>query len=401
MTTAVYIVDALRTPIGKYGGALSEVRSDDLAALVIKKLLERTKVEAGHIDDVLMGCTNQAGEDSRNVARMALLLAGVPMTVPGATLNRLCGSGMQAVIDGARQIMAGDAELVIAGGVEHMTHAPLIMAKPDSAWPRGEATVFDSTIGWRFVNPKMKELYGVLGMGETAEEVARKEGISREAQDRFAAESQQKAGRAIAAGKLARELIPVSLKPAKDGKARELAADEYPRPETTFEGLAKLKPAFRKDGTVTAGNSSGINDGAAALLLASESAVDQLGLQPLARYVSSAVAGVDPNLMGLGPIPATRKALLQAGLRPSQIDVAEVNEAFAAQAIPCVHQLELDPAKVNPNGGAIAFGHPLGASGARLAGTLAHQLSGGAGRYGLATMCIGVGQGIALVLERA
>ncbi|HEY3360201.1 MAG TPA: acetyl-CoA C-acyltransferase [Polyangia bacterium] len=400
MSRTAYIIDGLRTPIARYGGGLAEVRADDLAAHVLRALLARNPVPPARIDDVLLGCANQAGEDNRNVARMALLLAGLPVTVPGATINRLCGSGMHAVCDGARQILTGEADLVIAGGVEHMTRAPLVMAKAGVAWARGETTVFDSTIGWRFTNPRMKEQYGTLSMGETAELVAEREQVGREAQDAFALASQQKAGAAIAAGRLDDEVVAVPLTPAKDGAPRRCARDEHPRPEVTAADLARLKPAFKKGGTVTAGNSSGLNDGAAALLLASERAVTELGLTPRARYVTSAVAGVEPSTMGLGPIPATRLALGRAGLRAADLDLAEVNEAFAAQALPCLAQLELDPAKVNVNGGAIAFGHPLGASGARLVLTLVHELVRRGGRHGLATMCIGVGQGIAAVVER-
>jgi 3-oxoadipyl-CoA thiolase len=401
MTTAraAFIVDALRTPIGRYGGGLAEVRADDLAAVVIRAILDRTRVPAERIDDVLMGCANQAGEDNRNVARMALLLAGLPTRVPGATVNRLCGSGMQAACDGARLILQGEAELVIAGGVEQMTRAPLVMAKPGSAFPRGEAMLHDSTIGWRFVNPRMRDLYGTLSMGETAEEVAFREGISREAQDSFSLDSQRKAARAIESGRLDREIVPVPLPAGRDGNPRELRRDEHPRPDATAESLAGLKPAFRKDGTVTAGNASGINDGAAALLLASEKAVKEHGLRPLARYLASAAAGVEPSLMGLGPIPASEKAMALARIEADRIDIAEVNEAFAAQAIPCIRHIGLDPALVNVNGGAIAYGHPLGCSGARLVGTLAHELDLRKARRGLATMCIGVGQGIAVILE--
>jgi len=401
VTRAAYVVDAVRSPIGRYGGGLAGVRADDLAAHAIRALLERTRVPADRVDDVLLGCANQAGEDNRNVARMALLLAGLPVTVPGATLNRLCASGMQAVCDGARQIAQGEADLVVAGGVEHMTRAPLVMAKPQAAWQRGESTVYDSTIGWRFTNPRMPALHGTLSMGETAEEVARRENISREAQDAFALASQQRAAKAVASGRVAREIAPVPLPPAKDGSARFFSSDEHPRPETTAAELARLRPAFRGDGTVTAGNSSGVNDGAAALLLASEDALKTFGLVPMARYVASAVAGVEPSLMGLGPIPACARVFARTGLSAGQIDLAEVNEAFAAQAIPCVSRMGLDPTKVNVNGGAIAFGHPLGCSGARLVGTLVHELVLSGARRGLATMCVGVGQGIAVVLERA
>jgi 3-oxoadipyl-CoA thiolase len=391
--TAAYIVDAVRTPIGRYGGALAEVRADDLLAHVIRALLERTRVPADKIDDVICGCANQAGEDNRNVARMALLLAGLPVTVPGVTVNRLCGSGMQAVNDAARLVLCGEADLVVAGGVEQMTRAPLVMAKPGAAWPRGEQRLFDTTLGWRFVNPRMAELHGTLSMGETAEAVAERCNVSREAQDRFALASQEKAARAQANGRLAREIAPIQT------GATIVGADEHPRPDVTLDGLARLKPAFKKGGTVTAGNSSGLNDGAAALLLASERAVRAYGLQVRARWIAAAVAGVEPSYMGLGPIPATRAALARAGWTAAQLDVAEVNEAFAAQAVPCIAELGLDPDIVNPNGGAIALGHPLGASGARLVGTVVHELDGRR-RRGLATMCIGVGQGIACLVER-
>jgi 3-oxoadipyl-CoA thiolase len=402
---AAYVVDALRTPIGRYGGSLAEVRADDLAALVIKALCERTRVPTDAIDDVIFGCANQAGEDNRNVARMALLLAGLPVAIPGVTVNRLCGSGMQAVDDAARLIATGEAEIVIAGGVEHMTRAPLVTAKPQTAWPRGEVTMFDTTLGWRFVNPRMKELHGTLAMGETAEAVAQKLGVTRESQDALALASQKKAGAAIAAGTFKREIVPVSLAPGKDGKPRVFDTDEHVRPDTTIEQLAKLKPAFlpkgQTGGSVTAGNASGLNDGAAALLVCSEAAAKQLGLAPLARYVTSAAAGVEPSYMGLGPIPASKKALAKAGLTAAQIDVAELNEAFAAQAVPCIREIGLDPDKVNVNGGAIALGHPLGMSGARMVGTLCHELQARKARYGLASMCIGVGQGITSIWERA
>ena len=398
---AAFVVDACRTPIGRYGGALASVRADDLAALAIRALVDRTRVPEERIDDVLFGCANQAGEDNRNVARMALLLAGLPVSVPGVTLNRLCGSGLQAVADACRLVLTGEADLVIAGGVEQMTRAPLVMGKPDAAWPRGAQTLHDSTLGWRFVNPRMTALHETLAMGETAERVATECQVSREAQDGFALASQQKAGRAMAAGRFARELVSVPLPAAKDGSARAVTVDEHPRPDTTPEQLARLAPAFAKGGSVTAGNSAGLNDGAAALLIASERAVREHGLTPLARYVTSASAGVAPSTMGLGPIPATRLALARAGLTIADVDVAEVNEAFAAQALACITALGLDPARVNPNGGAIALGHPLGCSGARLVGTLAHELAARELRRGLATMCIGVGQGIALLLERA
>jgi len=404
MARTAYIVDGIRSPFGRYGGALSAVRADDLAAQVIAALVAKTKVPHDQIDDVIFGCANQAGEDNRNVARMALLLAGLPVTVPGVTVNRLCGSGMQAVGDAARLIETGEANLVIAGGVEQMSRAPLVMAKPTDAFPRGNQTVYDTTLGWRFVNPKMEALHGTLAMGETAERVAERFHVSREDQDRFAYTSQQRAAKAITSGRAAKELTPIITGvDRKNGVEVKLAIDEHPRPDTTLEQLAKLRPAFAPKGmgTVTAGNASGLNDGAAAILLASETAVRELGLTPLARFAGGAAAGVEPSYMGLGPIPASKKLLARAGVTAAQIDLAELNEAFAAQAIPCVEQIGLDPAKVNVNGGAIALGHPLGASGARLVLTLTHELVARNARWGLASMCIGVGQGIASLVERA
>jgi 3-oxoadipyl-CoA thiolase len=400
MPTA-YLVDGLRTPFGRHGGALASVRADDLAAHVLAAIVERTGVPGEAIDDVVLGCANQAGEDNRNIGRQAALLAGLPLEVPGVTVNRLCGSGMQAFSDAARLVLAGDANLVLAGGVEQMSRAPWVMAKPTKAYPWGPPQVEDTTLGWRFVNPKMREHYGTLAMGETAERVAEQCKISREAQDAFALASQRRAAAAIEAGTLHDEIIPiVTGHDRSSGDEIVFSVDEHPRPDTTPDQLAKLKPAFARNGTVTAGNASGINDGACAMLVASERAVRDHGLVPLARYVAFGVAGVEPSTMGLGPIPASRKALARAGLAPDMIDLAEVNEAFAAQAIPCIGQIGLDPARVNVNGGAIALGHPLGASGARLVITLAHELRRRAGRYGLASMCIGVGQGIAVVLER-
>jgi 3-oxoadipyl-CoA thiolase len=400
MTRVAYLVDGLRSPFARYGGGLANVRADDLAAAVIKALVEKTKIPADRIDDVILGCANQAGEDNRNVARMAGLLAGLPVSVPGATVNRLCGSGMNAVIDGARSIMTGEADLVIAGGVEQMTRAPLVMGKATEAFQRGNPAMYDTTLGWRFINPKMQEAHGTLAMGETAEKVAERCSVSREAQDKFALVSQQRAAKALASGRMALETTPiVTGVEKKTGAAITFSVDEHPR-ETTIESLAKLKPAFQKNGTVTAGNSSGLNDGAAALLLASEQAVKELGLTPLARYVTGAAAGVEPSYMGLGPIPASKKALARAGLTAQKIDLSELNEAFAAQAIPCIDQIGLDPEKVNCNGGAIAWGHPLGASGARLVLTLMVELQQRQAHFGLASMCIGVGQGIALVIER-
>jgi len=397
----VFIVDAVRTPIGRHGGALAEVRPDDLGAVVIREIVARTRVDPAGVDDVLMGCANQAGEDNRNVARMSLLLAGLPVSVPGGTVNRLCGSGLMAVADGARAIAVGDADLLVAGGVESMSRAPWVMPKPRDGFPRGDVTVHDSTLGWRFVNPRMQALHGTDPLGETAEKVAEKYHVTREEQDAFALGSQQKYGAAQAAGKFAAELVAVEI-PSRKGAPRRVDTDEHPRPSTTLADLAALAPAFRKSGgTVTAGNSSGINDGAAALLLASPEGLRRLGRPALARVVSSAVAGVEPSLMGLGPIPATRKALARASLDATAIDLIELNEAFAAQALPCIRELELAPDRVNVNGGAIALGHPLGCSGARLVTTLVHELSRRKARYGLATMCIGVGQGIALVVERA
>ncbi len=400
MSRPAFLVDALRTPIGRYGGSLAEVRADDLLAHVIRALIDRTGVPAEKIDDVVAGCANQAGEDNRNVARMALLLAGLPVGVPGATVNRLCGSGMQAVNDAARLIGAGEADLVVAGGVEQMTRAPIVMPKASEAWARGGFPTYDTTLGWRFVNPRMQELHGTLSMGETAEAVAEKMKVTREAQDQLALTSQRRAGAALASGRFEREITPVPLAPAKDGTPRSFGRDEHPRPDTTPEQLARLKPAFKKGGTVTAGNSSGLNDGASAVLVASEKALREYGLTPLARWVTGAAAGVEPSYMGLGPIPASRIALARAGVRASDIDVAEINEAFAAQALPCIAELGLDPERVNPNGGGIALGHPLGSSGSRLVGTLIHELSLRRGRWGLASMCIGVGQGIATIVER-
>jgi len=402
MTRPAYIVDGLRSPFGRYGGGLGGVRADDLAAQVIAALVAKTRIPAERIDDVIFGCANQAGEDNRNVARMAALLAGLPVGIPGVTVNRLCGSGMQAVADAARLVATGEAELVIAGGVEHMSRSPQVMAKPTEAFPRGNQTIYDTTLGWRFVNPKMEQLHGTLAMGETAEKVAERCKVSREAQDRFAWTSQQRAGKAIASGRIAVELTPiVTGVDKKTGAEQRLAADEHPRPETTLDQLARLRPAFvKQNGTVTAGNASGLNDGACALLVASEQAMKELGLSPMARYVTGAAAGVEPSYMGLGPIPASKKALTRAGLTPQRIDLAELNEAFAAQAIPCMEQIGLDPERVNVNGGAIAWGHPLGASGARLLLTLVYELQQRSNQFGLASMCIGVGQGIAVIVER-
>jgi 3-oxoadipyl-CoA thiolase len=404
MTRAAFIVDGIRSPFGRYGGGLAGVRADDLAAAVIAALVAKAKIPAERIDDVIFGCANQAGEDNRNVARMASLLAGLPVSVPGVTVNRLCGSGMQAVADAARLIATGEADLVIAGGVEQMSRSPLVMGKANEAFPRGNQTIYDTTLGWRFVNPKMEAAHGVLAMGETAEKVAERCNVSREAQDKFALTSQQRAGKAIASGRIAQELTPiVTGVDRKTGAKIEVRADEHPRVDVTAEQLAKLKPAFVKtgSGTVTAGNASGLNDGAVALLVASEQAIKELGLSPKARYVAGAAAGVEPSYMGLGPVPATKKVLAKTGLTPQRIDLAELNEAFAAQAIPCIDQIGLDPERVNVNGGAIAWGHPLGASGARLVLTLMLELQNRSNQFGLASMCIGVGQGIAVVVERA
>ena len=395
----VVIVDAVRTPIGRYGGALRDVRPDDLAAVVISALIQRAGLDPGRVDDVILGCANQAGEDGRNVARMALLQAGLPAEVPGQTVNRLCGSGLQAVVTGYHAIRCGEADVVIAGGVESMTRAPFVVAKSPEAWSR-RLEIYDTTLGPRFTNPRLVEKWpGVaMALGETAEVVAERYGITREEQDRYALESQRRAARAIAEGRFREELVPVVI-PGK-GEPVVVEADEHPRPDVTLERLAALRPAFRKDGTVTAGNSSGLNDGAAALLLMDSQTCAELHLRPLARIVSSAVAGVDPAVMGLGPVPATRKALARAGLQVEDIDLIELNEAFAAQVLACVRELGVPLERVNPNGGAIALGHPLGASGARILTTLVWELRRRQARYGLATMCIGVGQGIAMIVER-
>ncbi|MGZ3551409.1 MAG: thiolase family protein [Vulcanimicrobiaceae bacterium] len=384
----VVVVDAVRTPIGRYGGALANVRPDDLAAAVIKRLVERTGIDPQHIDDVFFGAANQSGEDNRNVARMAALLAGLPVEVPGTTLNRLCGSSLQAINSAAQAIAWGDGSVVIAGGVESMTRAPFVQMKADKPFSRAPE-LFDTTIGWRMTNPNMPPAW-TIPLGQTAEKVAEQYGISREEQDRFAFESQQRCKTALERNAFDDELVAVG----------DVHADEHPRPDTTLDALAKLKPAFKNGGTVTAGNSSGINDGAAAVLLCEATAAKRLGLQPIARVVASGVAGVSPDVMGLGPIPATRKALARAGLTMSDVDLVEINEAFAAQSIACLRDLEIDTAKANVNGGAIALGHPLGASGARIATTLLHELRRRGGRYGIATMCIGVGQGITTIFER-
>jgi acetyl-CoA acyltransferase len=398
--TEVFICDAIRTPIGRYGGALAGIRTDDLAALPIKALMARNPgVDWAAVEDVIYGCANQAGEDNRNVARMAALLAGLPDAVPGATLNRLCGSGMDAVGSAARAIKAGEASLMIAGGVESMSRAPFVMPKADAAFSRNNA-VYDTTIGWRFINPLMKALYGVDSMPETAENVAHEFAVSREDQDAFAVRSQAKAAAAQANGQLAQEICPVTL-PGRKGESTIVAQDEHPR-ATSMEALGKLKPIVRPDGTVTAGNASGVNDGSCALILANAAAVKQHGLTPKSRVLGMATAGVAPRIMGIGPAPASKKLLARLGLSIGQIDVIELNEAFASQGLAVLRQLGVqgDDPRVNPNGGAIALGHPLGASGARLVATAMWQLQLTGGRYALCTMCIGVGQGIALVIER-
>jgi 3-oxoadipyl-CoA thiolase len=387
------IVDALRTPIGRYAGALKEVRPDDLAALVLSHAVRRNQLDPATIEDVYFGDANQAGEDNRNVARMAVLLAGLPVEIPAATMNRLCGSGMQAVVAATREIQTGNGACFLAGGVESMTRAPYILEKPQREFARGTQTVYDSTLGWRMVNPKFKQDW-TISLGQTAEVVARRYRISREEQDRWALESHQKAVAAQQACHFRDELVPVAL---PGGGTFE--ADEGPRADTSLEKLAALKPVFEQDGTVTAGNSSPLNDGAACLVMMSESHAQRINARPLARILAAASAGVDPSVMGLGPIPASRKALARAGLRPGDMDCVELNEAFASQVIACVRDLELDPLRVNPSGGAIALGHPLGASGVRLIATLVHELARRKARYGLATMCIGVGQGIATVVE--
>jgi 3-oxoadipyl-CoA thiolase len=385
------VLSAVRTPVGRYGGVLAEVRPDDLAAQVISAAVERAGVQAGEIEDVYFGCANQAGEDNRNVARMAALLAGLPDSVAGVTLNRLCASGLSAVVAASHAIVAGDGDLFVAGGVESMSRAPLVMAKPDTAFPRGNQTVWDTTLGWRFPNPKLEEMFPLESMGETGENVAERYGVSREEQDAFALRSQQRWAVAAEAGRFDDELVPV-------GEARR---DEHPRPETSAEKLATLRPAFRDGGTVTAGNSSGINDGAAALVIASEERAHALGVEPLGAFVGSAVAGVDPRVMGIGPLPAVRKLLARAGVEAGELDLVELNEAFASQSLVVIRELGLDPERVNVNGGAIALGHPLGMSGARLVVTLLHELRRRGGRYGLATLCVGVGQGQAALFERS
>ena len=385
MSEAV-ILSAVRTPIGRYGGALSDVRPDDLAALVIKAAVERAGVDPAEIEDVYFGAANQAGEDNRNVARMSALLAGLPQSVAGVTVNRLCASGLSAVVGAAHAIRAGDGELFVAGGAESMSRAPLVTAKPDY----GDGTTWDTTLGWRFPNPRMEEMFPLESMGETGENVAERYGVTREEQDAFALQSHRRWAAAQEAGRFADELVPVG----------EVHRDEHPRPDTSLEKLAALKPAFREGGTITAGNASGINDGAAALVVASEEKARGLGVEPLGRFVASAVAGVDPRYMGIGPVPAVQKLLARAGIEAADLDLVELNEAFASQSLQVIRELGLDPERVNVNGGAIALGHPLGMSGARLAVSLLHELRRREGRYGLATLCVGVGQGQAAIFER-
>jgi len=385
------VLSAVRTPIGRYGGALAHVRPDDLAGTVIAAAVERAGIEPGSVDDVYFGCANQAGEDNRNVARMAILLAGLPDTVAGVTLNRLCASGLSAVVSASHAVMAGDVDVAIAGGVESMSRAPLVMAKPEAAFPRGNQTAWDTTLGWRFPNPRLEELFPLESMGETGENVAERYDVSREDQDSFALRSQERWAEANEAGRFVDEIAAVG----------DVVVDEHPRPQTSAGALAGLKGAFRSGGTVTAGNASGINDGAAALVIASDERARKLGIEPLGTFAGSAVAGVDPRVMGIGPIPAVRKLLARTGIEASQLDLVELNEAFASQSLAVIRELGLDEDKVNVNGGAIAIGHPLGMSGARLVVSLLHELRRRDGRYGLATMCVGVGQGVAALFERS
>jgi 3-oxoadipyl-CoA thiolase len=394
-----WIVEAVRTPVGRYGGALASVRPDDLAATVLEAVVARSGIDAAIVDDVILGCANQAGEDNRNVARMALLLAGFPVEVAGQTVNRLCGSGLQAVASAAQAIAVGDADVIIAGGVESMSRAPLVTLKPETGFERGNHELVDTTIGWRFVNPKLDAKYPTISLGETAERVASTWKVSREEQDAFALESQRRAAAAAKSGVHAEEIVPVRI-PQRKGDALLIDKDEHPRPETDAASLAKLRPAFTEGGSVTAGNASGINDGAAALLVMEAGRARALGLKPLARIVATSVAGVDPSVMGIGPIPAITKLLTRTGLSAKQIDRVELNEAFASQAVACIRELGLNPATTNIHGGAIALGHPLGASGARMLVTLTKELRRSGGRYGVASMCVGVGQGIAMLVER-
>lgn len=394
-----WIVEAVRTPVGRYGGALAGVRPDDLAATVLEAVVARSGIDPAIIDDVILGCANQAGEDNRNIARMALLIAGLPVEVAGQTVNRLCGSGLQAVASAAQAIAVGDADVVIAGGVESMSRAPLVMLKPESGYERGTRELVDTTIGWRFVNPVLDAKYPTISLGETAERVAAQWSVSREEQDAFALESQRRAAAAAASGVHAEEIVPVKI-PQRKGEVISVDKDEHPRPETNAASLAKLRPAFIEGGSVTAGNASGINDGAAALLVMEAGRAHALGLKPLARVVATSVAGVDPSVMGIGPIPAIRKLFERTGLSAKEIDRVELNEAFASQAVACVRELGLNPATTNIHGGAIALGHPLGASGARMLVTLSRELARSGSRFGIASMCVGVGQGIAMLVER-
>jgi 3-oxoadipyl-CoA thiolase len=389
MTTRAVVLSAVRTPVGRYGGGLAGTRPDDLAAVAIRAAVERAGVPAEQIEDVWLGCANQAGEDNRNVARMAVLLAGLPESIAGVTVNRLCASGLSAIVGAAHAVIAGDGDLFVAGGVESMSRAPLVTAKPDAAFPRGDRVLYDTTLGWRFPNPRLEELFPLETMGETGENVAERWSVSREAQDAFALRSQQRWAAAAEAGRFDDELVPVG----------DVTRDEHPRPDTSAEKLAALKPAFREDGSVTAGNSSGLNDGAAAVVIASEEKARELGIEPLGAFVGSAVAGVDPRVMGIGPVPAVRKLLERTGVAIDDVDLVELNEAFASQSLAVVRELGLDEDKVNVNGGAIAIGHPLGMSGARLTVTLLHELRRRGGRYGVATMCVGVGQGQAALFE--
>ncbi len=392
-----WIIDAVRTPVGRHGGALANVRPDDLGATALKAVVRRTGIDPAIIDDVLLGCTNQAGEDNRNVARMSALLAGLPIRVPGQTVNRLCGSGLQAVNSAFHAVLAREGEVFLAGGVESMSRAPFALLKSPDAWPRGAPEIADTVLGWRFVNPTMP-VHWTVSLGETAEIVADEHGVTREAQDAFAVESQRRACAALEANRFASELEPVAI-PGRKGQTIVVERDEHPRPGTTLADLARLRPVFREGGTVTAGNASGLNDGAAALLVVEAERARSLGLEPMARIIASAVEGVEPDRMGMGPVPASRRALQRAGLKTNDLDLVELNEAFAAQSIPCIRELELDPDIVNVNGGAIALGHPLGCSGARILTTLVHELRRRGGGRGLATMCIGVGQGIATIVE--
>ena len=394
-----WIIDAVRTPIGRYGGALAGVRPDDLAALVIRAIVDRTRIDPSLIEDVILGCANQAGEDNRDVARMALLLAGLPVEVGGLTVNRLCGSGLQAINSAAHAIAVDDGDVFIGGGVESMTRAPYVMAKAEAAWDRGNRELQDTTLGWRFINPKLAAKHYPYSMGETAENVVDRWVVSRERQDAFALASQQKAVAAIERGAFDGQLVPVPVA-QKKGDPILVTRDEHPRADSSLEALARLRPAFREGGSVTAGNSSGINDGASAVLLVEAERAKALGLKPMARVVATAVAGIDPAIMGAGPIPAVRKVLARAGISVGDLDLIELNEAFASQSVVCIDELGLDPDRVNVNGGAIALGHPLGMSGGRLVTMLVHELAARGGRFGLATMCIGVGQGIATVVER-